>query len=507
MLALLKDVPRPPSRILLENVKGFETSCARAEVLQVLCAKGYFVKEFLLCPSQLGVPNSRLRYYLLAALTPSSDHSPESERAAPNEEVSKTFPLCLCLPWVQKAKENVETSKTCSRCGKTIVPKASTLLEKFHSNALREHSDEGGIENYEQTHGRPALDYSAITLRLAQFLDCGRSSSTENCGYCTDSLKETSGQNAHHAVAASSVQTCVPAGIDNAASVADSTVSRPVVSVRAADSSPKGPHGIPSPAANEKPVSVFSCKGYCRYLLKEKLLTKYGRLLDVVDDSSMRTCCFTKGYGRLVEGTGSVFNPSGKGALDDVFSRVSELEKCLGQPKVVSRTSVEKNQSLNDEHVCEYANTAQHHSNDVTSSGSALNLDTKNGCSVPSSERRASLEDTGTQSLHSRSNVSDSCLLLPSSSLDEHTSSKASEATVSSSIEQACEERSRLLLSLGLRYFTPREALRLMGFPGRFMFPDHLSCRQQQQLIGNSVNVLVVAVLMAALEQTPVQER
>ena len=52
--------------LLLENVCGFEKSSARDLVLTSLTEAGFSVQEFLLCPRQVGVPNSRLRYYLLA---------------------------------------------------------------------------------------------------------------------------------------------------------------------------------------------------------------------------------------------------------------------------------------------------------------------------------------------------------------------------------------------------------------------------------------------------------
>ena len=60
-------VCRPPY-VALENVAGFETSPARDRLLATLDAAGYgAVQERLLCPSELGWPNRRPRYYLLAA--------------------------------------------------------------------------------------------------------------------------------------------------------------------------------------------------------------------------------------------------------------------------------------------------------------------------------------------------------------------------------------------------------------------------------------------------------
>jgi tRNA (cytosine38-C5)-methyltransferase len=47
-----------------------------------------------------------------------------------------------------------------------------------------------------------------------------------------------------------------------------------------------------------------------------------------------------------------------------------------------------------------------------------------------------------------------------------------------------------------LRFFTPREVLRLMGFPDWFQFPPDMPARQAYPLLGNSLNVLVVSELL-----------
>lgn len=52
--------------ILMENVKGFEISQARDLYIDALKRVGFEFQEFLLSPTEIGVPNSRLRYYCLA---------------------------------------------------------------------------------------------------------------------------------------------------------------------------------------------------------------------------------------------------------------------------------------------------------------------------------------------------------------------------------------------------------------------------------------------------------
>ncbi|CDS35898.1 DNA methyltransferase 2 putative [Echinococcus multilocularis] len=57
---------KPPA-VMLENVKGFEGSDAWCAILEALIACDYDVR-FLLTPLQFGIPNCRLRYYLVARL-------------------------------------------------------------------------------------------------------------------------------------------------------------------------------------------------------------------------------------------------------------------------------------------------------------------------------------------------------------------------------------------------------------------------------------------------------
>jgi len=50
----------------VENVKGFETSSAYQMLAETLSGLGFDSRTFLISPTQLGVPNSRLRCYILA---------------------------------------------------------------------------------------------------------------------------------------------------------------------------------------------------------------------------------------------------------------------------------------------------------------------------------------------------------------------------------------------------------------------------------------------------------
>lgn len=66
-----------PTHLLVENVGGFSsdsdsvsTPSTRRIILEKLHSLGYTTAEFLLTPLQFSIPNSRLRYYLLAKMAP-----------------------------------------------------------------------------------------------------------------------------------------------------------------------------------------------------------------------------------------------------------------------------------------------------------------------------------------------------------------------------------------------------------------------------------------------------
>ncbi|KAJ2864763.1 hypothetical protein GGH94_002709 [Coemansia aciculifera] len=66
LLQLLPQLKNTPDYLLLENVMNFENSRSRTMLVTTLGHLGFKVYEFLLSPVQLGIPNSRLRYFLVA---------------------------------------------------------------------------------------------------------------------------------------------------------------------------------------------------------------------------------------------------------------------------------------------------------------------------------------------------------------------------------------------------------------------------------------------------------
>lgn len=87
LLDIIPNLVFLPEIIMLENVKGFEVSRCRNLLKDRLMSKGYRIQEFLLSPLQFGIPNSRLRYYLIAKL---KDFNFET-----SDGIWNTIPQCI----------------------------------------------------------------------------------------------------------------------------------------------------------------------------------------------------------------------------------------------------------------------------------------------------------------------------------------------------------------------------------------------------------------------------
>ncbi|XP_057589490.1 tRNA (cytosine(38)-C(5))-methyltransferase isoform X2 [Hippopotamus amphibius kiboko] len=124
------------------------------------------------------------------------------------------------------------------------------------------------------------------------------------------------------------------------------------------------------------------------YFLPPKSLLRYALLLDIVKPTSRRSTCFTKGYGRYVEGTGSVLQTTEDVQIENIYKSLTNLSQ---------------------------------------------------------------------------------------------------------------EEKIARLLMLQLRFFTPKEIANLLGFPPEFGFPENTTVKQCYRLLGNSLNVHVVAKLIKIL--------
>jgi site-specific DNA-cytosine methylase len=141
ILQRLRDVR--PRHVALENVPGFASSRAHAALRAILESCGYQVAEQMLCPTQLGMPNRRPRFYLVASqdrLTACPLRAASPRRLA--EFVDETPPIeAFVPPWLpekyQGALDLVEaddpgavTACFTSSYGKMVTRSGSYLVEK-----------------------------------------------------------------------------------------------------------------------------------------------------------------------------------------------------------------------------------------------------------------------------------------------------------------------------------------------------------------------------------------
>uniref|UniRef100_A0A669EVH6 tRNA (cytosine(38)-C(5))-methyltransferase n=1 Tax=Oreochromis niloticus TaxID=8128 RepID=A0A669EVH6_ORENI len=267
ILDLLPRLQRLPRFILLENVKGFETSSARARLVKTLTECGYTFQEIMISPISVGIPNSRLRYFLIAKIS--------------TEDLNTQAPSKV---------------RYCAMCNKQLLFCASQPEEG--TDVLFK------LETTAEAQRKIRQNSNLSVKQIKEFLE-------------------------------------------------------------------------PQMEVNMEP-----------YLLPPKTLLRYGLVLDIVQPTCRRSVCFTKGYGRYVQGTGSVLQCCMETKIESVFMGLDQCSE---------------------------------------------------------------------------------------------------------------EEKLQRLLKLKLRYFSPREVANLMGFPQNLIFPEKIPTIQQYRLLGNSLNVVVVAKLLQLL--------
>ncbi|KAL7712448.1 Methyltransferase [Entamoeba marina] len=67
---ILPNLKKKPEHIFIENVPLFKESLVFKEILKVLNQLNYFIEYTTLSPHQIGIPNSRTRFYVMARLNP-----------------------------------------------------------------------------------------------------------------------------------------------------------------------------------------------------------------------------------------------------------------------------------------------------------------------------------------------------------------------------------------------------------------------------------------------------
>lgn len=218
LLDVLPKLNSPPRFLLLENVKGFEESSARDRLVETLSSSGYSFREVLVSPTSVGIPNSRLRYFLIARRSEGGlgDETQEKILEAFNlhDDTGSTEPSAVLCPGQTETQDGLE-------CDSKFLYKLETRAE---------------VQRKQQQ------DRDGSIRQIRDFLD-------------------------------------------------------------------------PDPDLDLD-----------QYLLPPKTLLRYGLILDIVEPDSRRSVCFTKNYGRYVEGTGSVLQTS-QVDLESVFTGLDQLSE------------------------------------------------------------------------------------------------------------------------------------------------------------------------------------
>lgn len=226
VLDLLPRLSRPPRYILLENVKGFEESCARDQLVKTLTDCKYTYQEIMVSPTSVGIPNSRLRYFLIAKI------SDESFSVEINSKILEAFPVQSEMDLPEQstilsphpAPQSAKGQKTCPQTG---GHETGDVLYKLETSTEVQRKD---LQN-RNTSIRLIQDYLEPELNIED------------------------------------------------------------------------------------------------YLLPPKTLLRYANILDIVRPTCRRSICFTKGYGRYVEGTGSVLQCSTHTQMQSVYRGLDELSE------------------------------------------------------------------------------------------------------------------------------------------------------------------------------------
>ncbi|CAB4405167.1 unnamed protein product [Rhizophagus irregularis] len=137
LIDILPKLSDPPNYIFLENVLNFEKSKCREKLINQLCLTNYEITECLLTPLQFGIPNDRLRYYLMARKRTNTCELNDvilPDEYLKNVEINKTWPLPIMLKKdYQQEQNHLESSEE----DVFNIPSLSTYLEELNEEEIK----------------------------------------------------------------------------------------------------------------------------------------------------------------------------------------------------------------------------------------------------------------------------------------------------------------------------------------------------------------------------------
>ncbi|XP_014675616.1 PREDICTED: tRNA (cytosine(38)-C(5))-methyltransferase-like isoform X2 [Priapulus caudatus] len=303
-LYLLNTLPKlenQPKYILLENVKGFETSNARAAFREMLDRCGYIYKEMLLSPVQLGIPNSRLRFYLIAKKSPLSFHPPKEAELVSCTlcHIMNSYSVCKQTGGSRFCADVWNFSESDQPC-RTVKANNSKKRTSVNSNATEKCLPALGhkVTVNENACIVPPHKIGG-SLQEASTITCHMDVSAEHTGEASASLERAAQclevKNVQSTSHTGGISSDASAVLQCWSSVCGGQLDDRKLLHNCQDSAMRTLGSYLSPHDMES-----------RHQLPQQLVTRFLKVMDVVSPQSTRSCCFTKAYGRYIEGTGSV---------------------------------------------------------------------------------------------------------------------------------------------------------------------------------------------------------
>ena len=364
METLLK-MAHPPRYLMMENVEGFQDSQTRNHFVGILVKLGFVYQEFLLSPVQFGIPNSRLRYYLLAKRSPL-----DFIFQLKGQLLRDPSPLLAITPVSTGSEDNgtqltMQTTDSKDSCrhmvqvqavdinnGGHIVPQVhlgpiqcTLMCSSMPVPATGPGTGSPDLPATGPGTGSPDLpaigtgtwspDLPAIGTGTGSpdppAIGTGTGSpdlSATDTGTGSPDLPATDTGTGSPDLPATDTGTGSPdlPATDPGTGSPDLPATDPGTEssdLPATDPGAQSPDPCTPVPLQPKPLSCFlqtiSDADLPRYLVPPKVLDKCAMALDIVTHLSTRCCCFTKGYTHYAVGTGSVLYLGATPQLDEAF--------------------------------------------------------------------------------------------------------------------------------------------------------------------------------------------
>lgn len=168
LIHLLGIMSSPPKLLFLENVKNFEVSEARQRLLAILVRRKYTFEEFLVSPTSIGIPNTRLRYYLLAWQSESPRVSHSFPSHLPAEKNANDSTSVFDETYSARKSESHETvtftgtSEICSMF-------TSQFDDNFQSSAIDIKQGKSETDHYRNVSLNPSESPTCTDLSSSEF--------------------------------------------------------------------------------------------------------------------------------------------------------------------------------------------------------------------------------------------------------------------------------------------------------------------------------------------------